>query len=203
VGTYYYIERDNERIEYVLERGPSYGDIYKLTSINGVSLTFAHYSSGEPPRKADGCYVFEVGVNAGQNSIVIGSGNYSNTDNQVILGSYANIKPDTSFAIGVGEEGNRKNLLEVNNRSIATIEGLEIRNTNNEASYTSQDCMVLRDIDTGWGYAYQMKSGALVTTLLPTHIKVTKLPDKVEYEQGTILDASGMEVTAFYPDGHS
>jgi hypothetical protein len=106
--------------------------------------------------------------------------------------------------IGTGENNdNRKNLLEVNKRGIATIEGLEIRNTNNEASYTSQDCMVLRDVDTGWEYGYQMKSGALVTTLLPTHIKVTKLPDKLEYEQGTIFDMSGMEVTAFYPDGHS
>jgi hypothetical protein len=72
--------------------------------------------------------------------------------------------------------------LEVNKKGIVTIESLEVRNSNNEASYTSQDCMVLRDVDTGWEYAYQMKSGVLITTLLPTHIEITSLPDKLEYE---------------------
>jgi hypothetical protein len=42
--------------------------------------------------------------------------------------------------------------------------------------------MVLRDVETGWEYAYQMRGGALVTILLPTHIEVTKLPTKLEYE---------------------
>lgn len=139
-----------------------------------------------------------------ENEIVIGYGNYANANNQIILGSYAKPNEDSYFVIGNGQNAsNRKNLLEVNKKGVATIESLEIRNTNNEASYTSQDCMVLRDVDTGWEYAYQMKSGALVTILLPTHIEATKLPDKLEYEQGDSLNPSEIEITAFYPDGTS
>lgn len=211
VGNYYYITGSSYSPEHILEYSPDCDNIYKLTGIGNLDtttsqapVTFVHYLTGKSLYIQQTCYVFEVGINAGQNSIVVGPGNYSNTDNQIVLGSYAKVNSDTAFMIGVGENNNnRKNLLEVNKNGIATIEGLEIRNTNNEASYTSQDCMVLRDVDTGWEYAYQMKSGALVTILLPTHIEVTKLPDKLEYEQGDILDPSGMEVTAFYPDGQT
>ena len=118
------------------------------------------------------------------------------------MGSYPIIKPETGFALGIGKNTqNRKNLFEIDKNGRITSESINVKNSNGEASYVSQDCMVLRDIDTGWEYAYQMKSGALVTILLPTHIEVTKLPDKLEYEQGQVLDTSGIEVMAFYPDG--
>ncbi len=145
-----------------------------------------------------------VNISQGDNCLVIGEGNYSTTDDQIVVGKYAKLNNNSAIVIGNGENNsNRKNLLEINKRGIATIESLEIRNSNNEASYISQDCMVLRDVDTGWEYAYQMKSGALVTILLPTHIEVTNLPNRLEYEQGDSLDPTGMEITAFYPDGTS
>lgn len=180
----------NELLFYTIDTGELYAPQYSNDYSNNTSIVLADHAYAN-------------------NVIAIGQGSYTITDNQVVLGKYPDVQPDTGFAVGMGEDTqNRKNLFEVSkdgNMRINSIitGGLDIRNTNNEASYTSQDCMVLRDIDTGWEYAYQMKSGALVTTLLPTHIEVTKLPDKLEYEQGDTLDPSGMEVTAFYPDGQT
>jgi len=39
------------------------------------------------------------------------------------------------------------------------------------------------------------------TYVLPNKIEITKLPDKLEYEQGEAFDEKGMEITAYYDDG--
>lgn len=61
----------------------------------------------------------------------------------------------------------------------------------------------IKDTITGYTYAISIEEGRLVTQLAMTSLKVTKLPDKIDYIEGESLNIDGMIVTAFFDDGSS
>jgi hypothetical protein len=59
----------------------------------------------------------------------------------------------------------------------------------------------LIDLDNGYTYIVQMKNGNLVTRRTVSSIKVTTMPNKIEYYLGEYFDPTGMVVTATCEDG--
>ncbi len=72
-----------------------------------------------------------------------------------------------------------------------------------ETSITSpKDYFALTDIDNGYTYIVQMKNGNLVSRCGVSSIKVTTMPNKIEYYAGEYFDdPTGMVVTATCEDG--
>lgn len=62
---------------------------------------------------------------------------------------------------------------------------------------------LLRDEETGARYHVFMKNGALTTTPMCSKIRITTLPDSIDYLPGDLFDPTGMVVEAVHEDGSS
>lgn len=62
-------------------------------------------------------------------------------------------------------------------------------------------CVPINDSVTGKQYYLTMRNGQLVSQAMVTSIEITKLPDRLNYIEGEVLDPTGMVVVATYEDG--
>lgn len=65
----------------------------------------------------------------------------------------------------------------------------------------SKFCVPINDSVTGKQYYLTMRNGQLVSQAMVTSIEITKLPDRLDYIEGEVLDPTGMVVVATYEDG--
>ena len=63
------------------------------------------------------------------------------------------------------------------------------------------DYLIFKDRSTGCTYYAYIEDGKWTTSCKIIEIKVTKLPDKMSYVKGEILDTAGMVVTAVLENG--
>lgn len=65
------------------------------------------------------------------------------------------------------------------------------------------DHILMRDAENGFTYIIEMRGGNLVSSAMPSGIRIAKSPDKVDYVEGDLVDVTGMVVEAVYEDDTS
>jgi hypothetical protein len=116
---------------------------------------------------------------------IVGNGNYNTLSNAHTLDWNGN----AWFAGDVYIGGTEQN--DINSASVITEKSINL-----PRNYFS-----LIDLDNGYTYIIQMKSGNLVTRRTVSSIKVTTMPNKIDYYLGEYFDPTGMVVTATCEDG--
>ena len=78
----------------------------------------------------------------------------------------------------------------------------EIYLRKNKVNTIIHDFITLRDITTGCTYYAYIENGIWTTSCKTKEIKVTKLPDKMKYVKGEVLDTTGMIIATILENGN-
>ena len=110
-----------------------------------------------------------------------------------------------SNAIAYSEDGIVWKLISYN---ILTQDNKNVTNDVKNAILNGKDpvlapAILMKDEANGYTYCIRMHNGILTSTCKATGIKITTLPNKIEYSEGEMFDPTGIVLTIFREDGTS